>query len=255
MQAESNAVAPIQQRSLVARTAARFGIDADKMLSTLKATAFKQSAGNPEVTNEQMLALLVVAEQHGLNPFVRQIFAFSDKGGIVPVVSVDGWARIINEHPQFDGMRFDADAESCTCVMFRRDRSHAVEVTEYMSECKRNTSPWNSHPRRMLRHKAMIQCARIAFGFAGIYDEDEAARIVYGGSVEPEQNKIEETRKRLQRAPSKPKADDWSNLPPPNEAFHVEPTTPKDDAKAPTMVDGQTGEIFDHIEAEKNEQA
>jgi hypothetical protein len=29
----------------------------------------------------------------------------------------------------------------------------------------------------MLRHKAMIQAARIAFGFAGIYDEDEAARI------------------------------------------------------------------------------
>jgi len=30
----------------------------------------------------------------------------------------------------------------------------------------------------MLRHKALIQCARIAFGFSGIYDEDEAARIV-----------------------------------------------------------------------------
>jgi hypothetical protein len=29
----------------------------------------------------------------------------------------------------------------------------------------------------MLRHKAMIQAARIAFGFAGIYDEDEAQRI------------------------------------------------------------------------------
>ena len=30
----------------------------------------------------------------------------------------------------------------------------------------------------MLRHKAMIQCARLAFGFVGIYDEDEAQRIV-----------------------------------------------------------------------------
>ena len=29
----------------------------------------------------------------------------------------------------------------------------------------------------MLRHKALIQCARIAFGFAGIYDEDEGQRI------------------------------------------------------------------------------
>ena len=30
----------------------------------------------------------------------------------------------------------------------------------------------------MLRHKAMIQCARLAFGYAGIYDQDEAERIV-----------------------------------------------------------------------------
>ncbi|WP_414836262.1 recombinase RecT, partial [Escherichia coli] len=40
------------------------------------------------------------------------------------------------------------------------------------------TGPWQSHPKRMLRHKAMIQCARLAFGFAGIYDKDEAERIV-----------------------------------------------------------------------------
>jgi hypothetical protein len=32
-------------------------------------------------------------------------------------------------------------------------------------------------PKRMLRHKALIQAARIAFGFSGIYDEDEATRI------------------------------------------------------------------------------
>ena len=30
----------------------------------------------------------------------------------------------------------------------------------------------------MLRHKAMIQCARLAFGYTGIFDQDEAERIV-----------------------------------------------------------------------------
>jgi hypothetical protein len=53
-----------------------------------------------------------------------------------------------------------------------------------MSEVNRGTQPWKSHPRRMLRHKALIQCARIAFGFAGIYDEDEAERIVEAQVVE-----------------------------------------------------------------------
>ena len=57
-------------------------------------------------------------------------------------------------------------------------------VTEYMAECIRNTDPWKQYPRRMLRHKALIQCARYAFGFAGIVDPDEAERIIQS---EPQQ--------------------------------------------------------------------
>jgi hypothetical protein len=32
-------------------------------------------------------------------------------------------------------------------------------------------------PRRMLRHKALIQAVRVACGFSGIHDEDEALDI------------------------------------------------------------------------------
>ena len=37
----------------------------------------------------------------------------------------------------------------------------------------------------MLRHKAMIQAARYAFGFSGIYDEDEGAKIAEMKDVTP----------------------------------------------------------------------
>lgn len=84
----------------------------------------------------------------------------------------------MNEHPQFDGIEFDQDDSKCTCIIYRKDRSRAIKVTEWMDECRRDTGPWKSHGRRMLRHKAMIQCARLAFGFGGIYDQDEAERIV-----------------------------------------------------------------------------
>lgn len=148
--------------------------DGEGLIETLKATAFKG-----QVSDAQMTALLVVANQYALNPWTKEIYAFPDKNnGIVPVVGVDGWSRIINSHPQFDGMEFEQDAESCTCVIYRKDRGRPIKVTEWMSECKRGTGPWQSHPRRMLRHKAMIQCARLAFGYGGIYDQDEAERIV-----------------------------------------------------------------------------
>lgn len=143
------------------------------LVNVLKATAFKG-----QVSDAQMSALLIVANQYRLNPWTKEIYAFPDQNnGIVPVVGVDGWSRIINENPMFDGMDFEQDEEKCTCIIFRKDRSHPTRVTEYLSECKRGVKPWQTHPKRMLRHKAMIQCARLAFGYVGIFDQDEAERI------------------------------------------------------------------------------
>lgn len=163
--------------TLTANLAKQFNMgDGSELATTLKQTCFK--SGTP-VSDAQMTALLIVAQQYGLNPFTKEIYAFPDKGGIVPVVGLDGWSRIINSRPEFDGMDFTQDADSCTCTIYRKDRSHPIKVTEWMAECKRpNAGPWQSHPYRMLRHKAMIQCARLAFGFAGIYEQDEAERII-----------------------------------------------------------------------------
>lgn len=150
--------------------------DGAGLIETLKATAFKG-----QVSDAQMTALMVVANQYALNPWTKEIYAFPDKNnGIVPVVGVDGWSRIINSHAQFDGIEFEQDDQSCTCIIFRKDRNRPIKVTEWMTECKRGTGPWQTHPKRMLRHKAMIQCARLAFGYGGIYDQDEAERIVEG---------------------------------------------------------------------------
>jgi phage recombination protein Bet len=170
-----------ENKSLIQRMANRFGVDANKMLATLKATAFKG-----DVSNEQMMALLVVAEQYKLNPWTKEIYAFPDRSGIVPVVGVDGWARIINERPELDGIDFNEaeDGSWIECIIYRKDRAHPTKVKEWLAECKRGTQPWQSHPRRMLRHKALIQCARVAFGFGGIYDQDEAERII---EAEPDQ--------------------------------------------------------------------
>ncbi len=153
--------------------------DGTGLMETLKATAFRTKADGPQVGDAQMTALLIIANQYGLNPWTKEIYAFPDKNnGIVPVVGVDGWSRIINKHPQFDGIEFEQDEIKCTCTIHRKDRSHPTVVTEYMVECARDVAPWKSHPYRMLRHKATIQCARLAFGFVGIYEQDEAERIV-----------------------------------------------------------------------------
>lgn len=183
------------------KLAESFGIegDAQEIVSILKATAFRSDKG--EVSDAQLAALLIVAGQYGLNPWTKEIYAFPDKkNGIVPVVGVDGWSRIINEHQQFDGMEFrvsetmvrmpgaNADApEWMEVLIYRKDRSRPTVVREYLDEVYREPfkgqygpviGPWQTHPKRFLRHKTSIQGSRLAFGFGGIYDQDEAERIV-----------------------------------------------------------------------------
>jgi len=193
--------------SLVERTAQRYGVDPDKMLSTLKATAFR--SGDKPISNEQMMALLIVAERHGLDPFTKQIYAYPDKyGGIVPVVGVDGWIDIVQSHPQFDGMSFvwqGGTEANMTCTIWRKDRTHPTVVTEYLDECRRNTEPWKM-ARRMMRHKALIQCARVAFGFAGIHDEEEAADILHSRPQASTGNRVRDALK--PQATAAARADD-----------------------------------------------
>lgn len=190
-------VQSIGAKTLTSRMAARFGVDESKFLAGLKKTAFHTK---DPISNEQMMALCVVAEQYQLNPWTKEIYAFPTKGGgIIPVVGVDGWSRIINSNAEFDGMEFeyseevnsDAEHKPCPswikCTIHRKDRSHPVSVTEYLDECYQPVKPgqygpiigpWQTHTKRFLRHKAMIQCARVAFGFVGIYDPDESERII-----------------------------------------------------------------------------
>jgi len=212
--------------TLTSNLAKQFNMgDGTDLANTLKATCFK---GSTQVTDAQMTALLVVAQQYGLNPFTKELFAFPDKGGIVPVVGVDGWARIINTHQQFDGMDFDQDTDSCTCTIYRKDRSHPTKVTEWMAECKRNAGPWLSHPYRMLRHKSMIQCARLAFGFVGIYEQDEAERIM--DAVDADTGEvIQVTQAKPRRASEVAKAA----LPTPTEPDIVLPVAKQAEAAAP----------------------
>lgn len=156
--------------------------------------------GGQRVTNDQFVSFMAVANEYKLNPLVKEIFAFPGKGGgIQPIVSIDGWLKIITNHPQFDGMEHedilsDGKLVAIKCAIYRKDAKRPITVTEYMEECKRGTDTWKQWPARMLRHKATIQAGRYAFGISGIVDPDEADRIKESTAQEKEINPVEEVK-------------------------------------------------------------
>ena len=189
---ENGTTALSVKHSVIRRMADRYGMTETNFQETMFATVW-----DPKGSKGEFLAFLSVAEHYGLNPLLKEIYGFAKKGGgIQPIVPVDGWANIINSHAAFDGMEFrdhladDGTLEAITCTMFRKDRSHPISCTEYMNECVGNSDPWRRWPRRMLRHKAMIQAARYAFSLSGIMDPDEAERAESVGWGKEPQGKV-----------------------------------------------------------------
>jgi len=197
---------PVVKPSLTATLAARYNVEPAKFIAVLKATVMPKKQGSDVtfVTDEDLAAFCMVAHEYGLNPFLKEIHAFPNKsGGITAVVGVDGWCSLMNRRPEYDGIEFSFEDDngkpvSCTAKIHIKGRAHPVAVTEYYSECVRQTDPWRTCPRRMLRHKALIQCARVAFGFSGIHDEDDALAMAV--NVTPAEEKVEKPKfKRVEK--------------------------------------------------------
>jgi phage recombination protein Bet len=158
------------------------GLSYDTYVRVITASALRDL---PVWTQADLERLLCTAKQHNLNPLNREIFML-DSGSDAPpliIVGVDGWSKIMNSHPQFAGMQFQESAESSggipswmECEIYRHDRVVPLKVREYFEEARSDQMVWITHPRRMLRHKCMVQCARIAFGLSGIVDYAETLK-------------------------------------------------------------------------------
>ena len=178
---------PKSSLSLIDRSVLRSGLSYDSFVRALIQSALSSLM---IWTQADLDRLLLLSERLGLDPLNNEIYAIEvtpeagKKPRVLFVVGVDGWFKIINSHPQFDGMKFTESSPGedelplyIECTIFRKDRRVATSVREYMYEAHTNQGAWLTHPRRMLRHKAMVQCARTCFGLGGMYEQEEAERV------------------------------------------------------------------------------
>ena len=249
------------QAGLLETFGMRYNVPAKLVRETLQKTAF------PDAKNDsEFIAMLVVANEYRLNPFTKQIYAFSKNGKVTPVVSIDGWIKVINEQETLESIEFSyadkkvviGSSKPCfewvECSIERSDREKPITVREYFDECHMNTPPWNNSPKRMLRHRALIQAGRYAFGLS-FSDPDSAQRIQMGsddvdGQFEAEEEKpktsAEKAKKAMRKATTPPKEQEPTPEPPaPSDEVVDEP--PVDDGieegEWEVEVDEVTGEI------------
>ena len=144
------------------RAAAGLGIDQ----AELKAWVDLQM----EVPAKAILALLRSMQSLHLDPLCEEIgFTQFEDGQWQVLITIEGCSKLLNQHHQFNGLVFnqadtliDGVPEWMECTIYRKDRTVPTTVREYLTEVKGENPIWQKMPRRMLRHRALQQCVRLA---------------------------------------------------------------------------------------------
>ena len=123
-----------------------------------------------EVPAKTVLSLLRLMQNLHLDPLCEEIsFTQYDDGQWQVLITIEGCSKLLNHHPQFNGLVFNqADTqvegvpEWIECTIYRKDRVLPTTVREYLIEVRGENAIWQKMPRRMLRHRALQQCVRLA---------------------------------------------------------------------------------------------
>ncbi len=123
-----------------------------------------------EVPARAILILLRIIQRFSLDPLAKEIgFSQYDDGKWHVFISIEGYSRLLNHHPQFNGLVFhqastfiDGVPEWIECSIYRKDRVAPITVREYYIEVRDESAIWQKMPRRILRHRALQQCVRLA---------------------------------------------------------------------------------------------
>ena len=127
-----------------------------------------------------MERLFWLADRLGLDPLERDLIALEQKEAFPPTVAfmitLDGWVKLLHRHPRFRGLSFEEGPSDdhglpvwVACSVFWEGFACPWVVREWAIEHRSLHESWLNHPRRMLRHKALTQCARLALGIGGGY--------------------------------------------------------------------------------------
>jgi hypothetical protein len=146
----------------LARAAAGLGIDEGE----LKAWIDLQI----DVPAKTILTILRSMQNLHLDPLCEEIgFTQYDDGQWQVFITIEGCSKLLNQHPQFNGLVFtqadtliDGVPEWMECTIYRKDRTVPTTVREYLTEVRGENPIWQKMPRRMLRHRALQQCVRLA---------------------------------------------------------------------------------------------
>lgn len=144
--------------------------DEPEMVRTLRDTVAKGAS------DAQFRMFVEICKMTGLNPLLREIWFVP---GVGILAARDGYLRVANEHPQFDGMetRVERDDQmlpvKAVCTVWRKDRTHPTIAEAYYNEYKKPSAVWQTYKSAMIAKVAEVLALKRSFSINGVVTEEE----------------------------------------------------------------------------------
>ena len=141
-----------------------------EMVRTLKETVCKGA------NDSQFRMFVEVCRATGLNPLLKEIWFVP---GVGVMAGRDGYLRVANEHPQFDGMETKVERDNngipikATCSVWRKDRAHPITCEAFYNEYKKSSSVWQTYKSAMIAKVAEVLALKRSFSINGVVSEEE----------------------------------------------------------------------------------
>ena len=150
-----------------------------------------------DATNDELSMFLHVAGKYNLDPLTKEIW-FLKMGGVPTITtSRDGYLKVANEHPHFDGLCSDVvyakDSFTKTpegvnhtygvgergailgayALIFRKDRKYPIYVYAPLKDYLKTSPIWKTYPHAMILKVAEAMALKRAFSLSGLVTTEE----------------------------------------------------------------------------------
>lgn len=168
----------------------------------------------PEASENDLKHFMYLCKEYNLDPLKKEIYLIRCGGKYVAITSRDGYLKIANLSPDFDGLESDVvyqgdklvkrengslgieygDAHlifdksklsGAFCSVFRKDRSKAttifVSVKDYY---KKNAPIWDQYTNAMILKVAEAMALKRAFAISGLVTKEEIEKDNFDSTVD-----------------------------------------------------------------------
>lgn len=173
-----------------------------KALATDEIDLIKNTVAQ-HATPDELRMLLYLSKEYGLDPLKKEIYFIKYAGKSTILTSRDGYLKIANGNPAFDGLESDVIYQSdklikrpdgslhleygvdhlafdksklsgAFCSVFRKDRSKATTVFVSIRDYYKKGAPiWEQYTNAMILKVAEAMALKRAFSISGLVTKEE----------------------------------------------------------------------------------